>query len=67
MWQEELMWCYLKIDIFVKKKRSHDKKYIWSSLYNIFVIIIIYLPFQPFNSQDFMSNSPFCLPYNLCG
>ena len=21
---------------------------------------------QPFNSQDFISNSPYCLPYNLC-
>ena len=21
---------------------------------------------QPFNSQDFTSNSPYCLPYNSC-
>ena len=24
------------------------------------------LPFQPFNSEDLISNSPYCFPYSSC-
>ena len=34
---------------------------------HLFAFFLVHMITQPFDSQDiFISNSPYCLPYNLC-